>query len=121
MKVNLKNIIIEEGRIVVENEEYDHNGILIETPAEKYDLPLSAGTIIDYDSEYILILENNGYTNLEYSDSIRYLDYDWASDPRTMNIYPPFKDKKSMKEWIEDNKHHKQSLEKYYKKVFFKN
>lgn len=121
MKVNSKNIIIDQDRIIVENEEYDHNGKLIETPAEKYELPLLPGTIIDYDSEYILILENNGYTNLEYTDSINYLDYDWASDPRTMNIYAPFKNEKDMQEWIRNNVYHKKALEKYYKKSFFKN
>lgn len=120
MKVNLKNIVIEEGRIVVENEEYDHNGILIETPNEKYGHPLLPGTIIDYDSEYVLILDNNGYICLDYADSINYLDYDWASDPRVQQIYSPFKTEKEMYEWIIHNEHHQDALKKYYKKSFFK-
>lgn len=120
MKINLKNIIIEKNRIVVENEEYDQDGNLIETPNEKYGHPLLPGTIIDYDSEYVLILENNGYICLDYADSINYLDYDWAEDSRTKKIYSPFKNDIEIQEWIQNNKHHKQPLEKYYKKSFFK-
>lgn len=120
MKIDLKNIILENDKIIVENEEYDHNGQLIETASEKYEKPLPPGTIIDYDSEYILILENNGYFCIDYSGSISYLDYDWASDPRVQQIYSPFKTEKEMYEWIIHNEHHQDALKKYYKKSFFK-
>lgn len=123
MKLDLRNIILENDKIIVENEEYDHNGRLIETPSEKYEKyekPLLPGTIIDYDSEYVLILENNGYICIDYSDKISYLDYDWASDPRVQKIYSPFSCEKAMYEWIIQNEHHKDALKKYYKKSFFK-
>lgn len=121
MKINLKSITIDKEKIIVNEEEYDLNGNIIETPSEKYSKPLISGTIIDYDSEYILILENNGYVCLDYADKVNYLDYDWVEDPRSLKIYPPFKDKNEMSLWINENPHHKDSLIKYYKKSFFKN
>lgn len=122
MKMNLKDIQIKKDKIIFDNEEYDNFGNLIETPKEKYLKVFEPGTIINYDNEYILMLPNNGYVALGYNIDLKinYIDYDWAKDPRIVEVFEPFKNQEQFNQWLKDFPEHEFTLNKHYNKKFFK-
>ena len=122
MKINIKDIVVEKDKVSIEGESYDKFSNLIETKEEKYQKVYPAGSILNYEGTYILLLSGDEFLSLGYNESVnvRSLDYDWGSDPRVIEVIKPFKNMKELEAWTLENPECKQDINRHYKKSFFK-
>lgn len=65
---------------------------------------ITPGTIINYDGEFILFLEDDGFIVLDYGKEPRYDEkgYDWLNDHRTTDVIEPFQSTEEMMDWLKD-------------------
>lgn len=112
-------ISLKNNMLIVNNIEYDHQGNILENDDCSYIEEMAPGTIINYDGEFILFLEDDGFIVLDYGKEPRYDEkgYDWLNDPRTTDVIPPFKNKEEMMDWLKDYPYYKDNVIKYYKTI----
>ena len=112
-------ISLKNNMLVVNDIEYDHQGNILENDDCSYVEEINPGTIINYDGEFILFIENDGFIDLGYGKEPRYDEkgYDWLNDPRTTDVIQPFKNKEEMMDWLKDYPYYKDNVIKYYKTI----
>lgn len=114
-------ISLKNNMLIVNNIEYDHQGNVLENDDCSYieEREILPGTIINYDGEFILFLEDDGFIVLDYGKEPRYepKGYDWLNDPRTTDVIQPFKNKEEMMDWLKDYPYYKDNVIKYYKTI----
>ncbi len=112
-------ISLKNNMLVVNDIEYDHQGNILENDDCSYVEEITPGTIINYDGEFILFIENDGFIDLGYGKEPRYDEkgYDWLNDPRTTDVIQPFKNKEEMMDWLKDYPYYKDNVIKYYKTI----
>lgn len=99
--IRLKNNIL-----VVNDIEYDHQGNVLENDDCSYIEEITPGTIINYDGEFILFLEDDGFIVLDYGKEPRYDEkgYDWLNDHRRTDVIEPFQSTEEMMDWLKYRK-----------------
>ena len=121
MKSTKKSQVIrlKNNMLVVNNIEYDHQGNILENDDCSYIEEITPGTIINYDGEFILFLEDDGFIVLDYGKEPRYDEkgYDWLNDPRTVDVIEPFQSTEEMMDWLKDYPYYKDNVIKYYKTI----
>ncbi|EPP7233596.1 hypothetical protein ACTOJ1_000501 [Shigella flexneri] len=123
MKNNKKiqKISIKNNMLIINDIEYDHQGNILENDDCAYveEIEIIPGTIINYDGEFILFLEDDGFIVLDYGKEPRYepKGYDWLNDPRTTDVIQPFQNTEEMMDWLKDYPYYKDNVIKYYKTI----
>lgn len=112
-------ISLKNNMLVVNDIEYDHQGNILENDDCYYVEEITPGTIINYDGEFILFIENDGFIDLGYGKEPRYDEkgYDWLNDPRTVDVIEPFQSTEEMMDWLNDYPYYKDNVIKYYKTI----
>ncbi len=112
-------ISLKNNMLVVNDIEYDHQGNILENDDCSYVEEITPGTIINYDGEFILFIENDGFIDLGYGKEPRYDEkgYDWLNDPRTTDVIEPFQSTEEMMDWLKDYPYYKDNVIKYYKTI----
>lgn len=112
-------ISLKNNTLIVNDIEYDHQGNVLENDDCYYIEEINPGTIINYDGEFILFIENDGFIDF-YGKEPRYDEkgYDWLNDPRTVDVIEPFQSTEEMMDWLKDYPYYKETVMIYYNEIF---
>ncbi len=117
-------ISLKNNTLIVNDIEYDHQGNVLENDDYSYieEKEILPGTIINYDGDFVLFTENNGFIVLGYEKEPRYepKGYDWLNDPRTEDVIEPFQSKEELMDWLKDYPYYKEELMIHYNQILKK-